>query len=203
MMYLNSRLEFPASGSERFEGIRAKYSLRRTSPFFVRLITAADAVFGGEKPPENSGLIFATSFGPAEETEQNNYDLLDFPADQTAPGKFSNSVMNAPSSYLAIAFGIRGPVLTAEGFRSLRRSAAVTADSWLTAGFCPRLLLILADETCAFTRAAECGAGFGLMRNMLLLNLGAKPEQENAAPLDSAALAQILETFYTKECRKP
>lgn len=143
------------AGESRLAAVRKEFQLRRIDRFtllsLASAVDAAESFSGRRELPGDTGIILASSFGPAKVILDYVNDMQDFPPDQLVPGKFSHSVHNAAASYLASCLGALGPELSLAGFSGLRREAWSAADTWLRCAYCPRVLLVFVDELIPFT----------------------------------------------------
>ncbi|OQA85809.1 MAG: hypothetical protein BWY31_01709 [Lentisphaerae bacterium ADurb.Bin242] len=142
-------------GASCLAAVRKEFQLRRIDRFtLLALASAAGAAedFSGKRElPGDTGILLASSFGPARIILEYVYDMLDYPPDQMVPGKFSHSVHNAAASYVANCLKTCGPEISLAGFAGLRREAWSAADTWLRCAYCPRVLLIFVEELIPFT----------------------------------------------------
>ncbi len=136
----------PADHPERLDEIRKKYRLRRADRYTLMLLAAALDALGETRPPDATGIVVASVFGPMRTVCAFLDDLLDFPEDQVLSSTFSHSVHNAAASYLAGHFGLHGPELSLAGFERVYAGGWDTARTWIDTETCPAVLLLCAEE---------------------------------------------------------
>lgn len=96
--------------------VRLRHRLRRIDRYTSLCIAAAEALLEGAEPNPQTTLVTVSSFGPSETAFQTIEDILDVPAEEVSPTRFSHSVENAACSYLGAAFGLHGPAFALAGF---------------------------------------------------------------------------------------
>ena len=135
---------------------RLRHRLRRADRYTSLCIAAADALLSGDALPPESALVTVSSFGPSETAFQTIEDILDVPAEEISPTRFSHSVENAACSYLGVAFGLHGPVFALAGFAEAAvANAQRLATTLLEQGLAPAALVL--NVTCASIVTARAG----------------------------------------------
>ena len=132
-----------------------KYGLRRPDRLTQLALSAADAAAENIRFDGETALITATAYGPANTTNKVLDDILDFPEEEILPTGFSNSVVNAASSYIGAALKIHGPTFALVGFDDPFYEAADLARTLLSAGSCRQVLIVAADEKSLTSEASE------------------------------------------------
>ena len=136
---------------------RLRHGLRRADRYTSLALAATDELLGNWPPSPLTALITISAFGPSDTAFQTIEDILDVPAEEISPTKFSHSVENAVCSYLGVAFGFHGPVFALTGFHrenvSLARRLAVIL---LEQGLAPEALVLnIACNSIVTSRARE------------------------------------------------
>ncbi len=127
---------------------RLRHRLRRADRYTSLCIAAADALLAGVELRPETALITVSAFGPSATAFQTIEDILDVPAEEISPTRFSHSVENAACSYLGVAFGFHGPVFALTGFdEEAVCSAQQLAQTLLARGLAPSALVL--NVTCA------------------------------------------------------
>ena len=122
---------------------RLRHRLRRADRYTSLCIAAADALLEGTELLPETALVTVSSFGPSETAFQTIEDILDVPAEEVSPTRFSHSVENAACSYLGVAFGFHGPVFALAGFEQAAvENANQLAQTILEQGLAPSALVI-------------------------------------------------------------
>ena len=135
---------------------RLRHRLRRADRYTSLCICAADALLGDDKPSPETALITVSSFGPSATSFQTIEEILDMPAEEISPTRFSHSVENAVCSYLGVAFGIHGPVFALAGFDDASITAArKLAETMLEQGLAPEALVLNVISESIVTRRAK------------------------------------------------
>lgn len=136
---------------------RLRHRLRRADRYTSLCIAATDALLEGCEPLPETALITVSAFGPSETAFQTIEDILDVPAEEVSPTRFSHSVENAACSYLGVAFGFHGPAFALAGFApETVDQARQLAQTLLEQRLAPAALVL--NVTCASivtARAAE------------------------------------------------
>ena len=98
---LNHSLEWDTMPEEAvLQQTRVRHRFRRADRYTSLCVCAADALFEGHAPSPDTALITVSSFGPSATAFQTIEEILDLPAEEVSPTKFSHSVENAACSYL-------------------------------------------------------------------------------------------------------
>ncbi|MBR4124837.1 MAG: beta-ketoacyl synthase chain length factor [Victivallales bacterium] len=127
---------------------RLRHRLRRADRYTSLCIAAADALLEGNELHLETALVTVSSFGPSETAFQTIEDILDVPAEEVSPTRFSHSVENAACSYLGVAFGFHGPVFALAGFNEASvATAQQLAKTLLEQNLAPAVLLL--NVTCS------------------------------------------------------
>lgn len=106
------------------------------------------------------GIIQGSVYGPIISGIQAFDDLIDFGDNQLSPTNFSGSVFNTSSTYLSLAFGIQGPVLTHTSGRDTLYNSLLAASLWLESKTVDYVILGIGDEyTTYFDHDNISGAG--------------------------------------------
>lgn len=100
----------------------------------------------GELTGKSIGIIQGSVYGPIISGIQAFDDLIDFGDNQLSPTNFSGSVFNASSTYLSLAFGIQGPVLTHTSGRDTLYNSLLAASLWLESETVDYVILGIGDE---------------------------------------------------------
>ena len=131
-----------------------KYGFRRPDRLTQIALTAADAAAEGVSG-NDTALITATAYGPANTTGRVLDDILDYPEEEILPTGFSHSVINAASSYIGTALKIHGPTFALAGFEDPFYEAVDLARLLLACGQCRRVLAVACDEKSLNSEAME------------------------------------------------
>lgn len=127
--------------------------LRRADLFCKMAVVAAQRAVQASDieilPDETTGIILSTQFGPHQTTFSFLDDIIDFSDAEASPTKFSHMVHNAAASYVATAFGCRGPVTTITNFGYPYKDALMLAQCWLSEGRVARVLVGHVDASSA------------------------------------------------------
>lgn len=135
---------------------RLRHRLRRADRYTSLCICAADALLGEDSPPPETALITVSSFGPSATSFQTIEEILDLPAEEISPTRFSHSVENAACSYLGVAFGLHGPVFALAGFdEAAVSSARQLAETLLEQSLAPEALVLNVVSESIVTRRAQ------------------------------------------------
>ena len=132
-----------------------KYSLRRPDRLTQLELAAADAVAEALNGDDETALLTATAYGPANTTCRVLDDILDYPEEEILPTGFSHSVVNAAASYIGTALGIHGPTFSLAGFEDVFHEAVSLAETLLACGRCKRVLIVSGDEKSIISEAAK------------------------------------------------
>ena len=134
--------------AQALQQVRLRHRLRRIDRYTSLCIAAAETLLEGTEPNPQTALVTVSSFGPSETAFQTIEDILDVPAEEVSPTRFSHSVENAACSYLGEAFGFHGPVFALAGFDpTVVDNAMQVAQTILEQGLAPTAMLI--NITCA------------------------------------------------------
>ena len=98
--------------------------------------------FGGER----IGLAAGTLTGGSEASEAFYRPYLERGPEAASPLLFPNSVANAPSGYVAVTFGIKGPSATLLEREVAAFEALEQAQRWLRTGRCDAVLVLGFDS---------------------------------------------------------
>lgn len=98
--------------------------------------------FGGER----IGLAAGTLTGGSEASEAFYRPYLERGPEAASPLLFPNSVANAPSGYVAVTFGIKGPSATLLEREVATFEALEQAQRWLRSGRCDAVLVLGFDS---------------------------------------------------------
>ena len=96
------------------------------------------------------GIIQGSVYGPIIAGIQAFDDLIDFGDNQLSPTNFSGSVFNTSSTYLSLAFGIQGPVLTHTSGMDTLYNSLLTAFFWLSSRRVDYVIVGIGDEFTAY-----------------------------------------------------
>ncbi len=92
------------------------------------------------------GIIQGSVYGPIISGIQAFDDLIDFGDNQLSPTNFSGSVFNTSSTYLSLAFGIQGPILTHTSGMDTLFNSLLSASLWLESKTVDYVILGIGDE---------------------------------------------------------
>ncbi len=92
------------------------------------------------------GIIQGSVYGPIISGIQAFDDLIDFGDNQLSPTNFSGSVFNTSSTYLSLAFGIQGPILTHTSGMDTLYNSLLSAYIWLESKTVEYVVLGIGDE---------------------------------------------------------
>lgn len=92
------------------------------------------------------GIIQGSVYGPIISGIQAFDDLIDFGDNQLSPTNFSGSVFNTSATYLSLAFGIQGPVLTHTSGMDTLDNSLLAASLWLESKTVDYVILGIGDE---------------------------------------------------------
>lgn len=132
----------PLDGLERFTTPRQRRRLDRLSRL-TRLaagLALEDAGLQALPAPAETGISFATAFGPMASAFGFQDQLIDHGDAAASPTAFSASVHNGPASALSLGLGIGGPAQTLTGFGDIAAEALATALFWIETGRCRHVL---------------------------------------------------------------
>ncbi len=107
---------------------------------------------------ETTGLFYITSHSVINYNERFLKTVLKKPA-FASPMYFSNSVFNAPSSHISLAFKMKGPAFTLGGESSATVSVIETAQIMINTGALDKALIVGGNETSdvMFQAYHDCG----------------------------------------------
>src|SRR5258708_35408194 len=171
-------------------GLKAKefiapMKLRRMNILSRFALSAAKmALMGcGVTPPENTGVVLGTAFGPVQTSVDYMQDYVEKGASLAPPPLFAESVANAPGSHIAIEHNLRGFNITVTQRESSALAAAMYACTQIVKGTVPaalaggveelnEMVFSVLDRIGALAHAAgevkECMRPFDRRRNGLL-----------------------------------
>lgn len=92
------------------------------------------------------GIIEGSVYGPITSGLKAFDELIDFGDDKISPTTFSGSVFNAAATYLSLAFGIQGPILTQTAGADTLYNSLTMASLWLESGMVDYVILGVGDE---------------------------------------------------------
>lgn len=92
----------------------------------------------------NTGLVFATCFGPISTVESVQLDLVTH--GNSNARAYPNTVMNAAAGHVALLNGLKGPTATYCSGSTSGVSALHLAQRLIETGSCDRVLVLAADE---------------------------------------------------------
>src|SRR5258708_4266308 len=128
-------------------GLKAKefiapMKLRRMNILSRFALSAAKmALMGcGVTPPENTGVVLGTAFGPMRPPVDDMQDWGERGASLAPPQLFAESVANAPGSHIAIEHNLRGFNITVTQRESSALAAAMYACAQIVKGTVPAAL---------------------------------------------------------------
>lgn len=96
------------------------------------------------------GIIQGSVYGPIIAGIQAFDDLIDFGDNQLSPTNFSGSVFNTSATYLSLAFGIQGPVLTHTSGMDTLDNSLLAASLWLESRRVDYVIVGMGDEFTAY-----------------------------------------------------
>lgn len=124
--------------------------VRRMSHFAkIALLSACHALRDSgldDLAGKSVGIIQGSVYGPIISGIQAFDDLIDFGDNQLSPTNFSGSVFNTSSTYLSLAFGIQGPVLTHTSGMDTLYNSLLAASLWLESKTVDYVILGIGDE---------------------------------------------------------
>jgi 3-oxoacyl-(acyl-carrier-protein) synthase len=94
----------------------------------------------GVTPPENTGVVLGTAFGPVQTSVDYMQDYVEKGASLAPPQLFAESVANAPGSHIAIEHNLRGFNITVTQRESSSLAAAMYACAQIVKGTVPAAL---------------------------------------------------------------
>ena len=141
----------------------------------------------GMPPPESTGVVLGTAFGPMQTSVDYMKDYVEKGASLAPPQLFAESVANAPGSHIAIEHNLRGFNITVTQRESSALAAAMYACAQIVKGTVPaaltggveelnEMVFSVLDRIGAHAQAAgeseECMRPFDRRRNGLLTGEG-------------------------------
>lgn len=120
----------------------APMKLRRMNVLSRFALSAAKMALGdcGMQPPENTGVVLGTAFGPVQTSVDYMHDYVEKGASLAPPQLFAESVANAPGSHIAIEHNLRGFNITVTQRESSALAAAMYACAQIVKGTVPAAL---------------------------------------------------------------
>jgi 3-oxoacyl-(acyl-carrier-protein) synthase len=163
----------------------APMKLRRLNVLSRFALSAAKMAFAdcGALPPENTGVVLGSAFGPVQTSVDYMQDYVEKGPSLAPPQLFAESVANAPGSHIAIEHNLRGFNITVTQRESSVLAAAMYACAQIVKGTVPaaltggveelnEMVFSVLDRIGALARAAgeleECMRPFDRRRNGLL-----------------------------------
>jgi 3-oxoacyl-(acyl-carrier-protein) synthase len=163
----------------------APMKLRRMNILSRYALSAAKMALAGCEvmPPENTGVVLGTAFGPVQTSVDYMQDYVEKGASLAPPQLFAESVANAPGSHIAIEHNLRGFNITVTQRESSALAAAMYACAQIVKGTVPaaltggveelnEMVFSVLDRIGALAHAAgdveECMRPFDRRRNGLL-----------------------------------
>ncbi|MHC5037088.1 MAG: beta-ketoacyl synthase N-terminal-like domain-containing protein [Planctomycetota bacterium] len=120
---------------ERYITSRQLRRITRVGAFSLvataRAIENAALEVHGDRPVDDVGLVFASTFGATEYLHDFHRGILEEGAVGASPILFTNGVSNAPAGHLSLEYGIRGRCLTLIGGSLSALEALAEAGSLL------------------------------------------------------------------------
>lgn len=95
-----------------------------------------------------TGIVFGSSLGSQGSTFAYLDSLIDGGDHCASSINFTNSVHNIAPAQVSLNLGIRGPLRTISAFGYTAGAALLTASHWIRHHIVPRVVLILAEDSC-------------------------------------------------------